>query len=366
MHLLDTPLQDSRALRRAALDWRQHHPDQGWLQVADALAVPAGRLVAAHAGIHPGEPGDWRVVRLEPLCGHAWARWLECGPGQLTWHAGPLVWRQTDALGWRGDVDAGTLDAGGRVRLQLAGCDAVQVFACRQRYGADAAWRLMASDQSGHLLWHWALGQGAHLDHFGSFLARHASHSLDAGLWGRGGAASVSAAPLPATPPLRDAWLSTRELADGLTLQQRWGLQRLELLECMDSRLAQALDPVHLTACLSQAALDALPLHLELTSLAGSLHLSADLRATRREADPLAALELAAGEWRLPAGSIGQAWWVRHPTRRGVQHLLELFDQDGGLMLRLGLGEGQGRLEHCRWQALLAQVADVDLACPTL
>ena len=223
---------------------------------------------------------------------------------------------------------------------------------CRQRFGRDHAWRLVAVDPQGQLRWQWRLGEHADLEGFGRFLARRASPRLDAGLDPLPRPPVTEPAPAPAPAPVREAWLRTRCADEAAGLQQRWGLDRWALLGLADPRYAQPLDPATLPELLDRAAEEDLVLQAEMPQGPQALRWHGTVRPTG-PGTGLAGGRLGPVHWPTPTPVVAAAWLVRQPTRQGSPLRLELFDARQRLLLRLGpLGS------PCGWEGLLASLAD--------
>lgn len=340
------------SLRQAARAWRRHHPDRGTEQAARALGTTEGLLIASCAGIHPDEPGDWRVVRLQPLNAAALASGLGPAPGAWRWLSGDLG-LHTEACWQEGPHPGVWTDPDRHLQWQWADEPGLQHFACRQRFGRDGGWRLVAVDAHGALRWQWRLGPQADLDRFGQFLARWGSARLGAGL-----DPAPSAAPHPATcdpTPVREAWLRTRCADEAGGLQRRWNLDRWSLLGLAEPRFVQPLDPAGLPELLDRLAEERLWLQAEMPQGAQRLVCQGRLQP-RHPGAGLDGCRLGSATWSAPALQGLGAWLVRQPTRQGSALRLELFDAEHQWLLRLGPTRTPGTA--CAWEQLLAHQAD--------
>ncbi len=342
----------TRWLRHAAQAWRRDHPERNAEQVARDLGTTEGLLIASCAGIHPGDPGDWRVVRLQPLSAGALATGLGQAPGAFRWLSGGLT-LHTDAC-WQDGPQPGTwTDPGRHLQWQWADEPGLQHFACRQRFGREGGWRLVAVDAQGGLRWQWRLGPLADPDRFGQFLARWGSARLGAGL---DPAPLADPGPDPGDPaPVREAWLRTRCADEAGGLQQRWGLDRWSLLGLAEPRFVHPLDPAVLPELLDRLAEERLWLQAEMPQGAQRLSWQGRLQP-RHPGAGLDGCRLGSATWSAPALPGLSAWMVRQPTRQGCVLRLELFDAEHRWLLRLGPSRTPGTA--CAWEHLLTSQAD--------
>ncbi|MBS3799931.1 MAG: hemin-degrading factor [Thioalkalivibrio sp.] len=151
---------------------------------------------------------------------------------------------------------------------------------------------------------------------------------------------------------LRERWDALRDTHDFVDLLRRFGIGRLQSLRLAGAERAY---PVQIDAgrlVLEYARDDALPVMV----FVGNRGL------VQIHTGPVSRL-VAGGEWfnvldprfnlHLRTSAIASAWVVAKPTVDGPVHSLELFDEQGTLLLQLFGERKPGRPQDPRWRALL-------------
>jgi putative hemin transport protein len=333
--------------------------------VAAALAVSEGELVAAFADCGLAMPQPLRARRLRP----AWPSIVDTlqGVGEvmaLTRNASCVhekvgVYRDASVNGHVGLV------LGREIDLRIFYDQWAHGFAVDE---AQADGRLQRSlqfyDRCGDAVHKVFVRGGTDLRAFDRLLEQFADDAAAPGL-----------RPEPASPAqaqrsdaeidvdgFRGAWMAMRDTHDFFGLLRRFGVSRTQAMRLAPEGFADAADAGSAQRILSRAAQQAVPI-MVFVGNPGVIQI---------HSGPVQRVEVM-GPWlnvldpgfnlHLREDHIAQAWHVRKPTSDGLVNSLELFDAAGNTIAMLFGERKPGQAERCDWRTLIDDLPVEEAPC---
>jgi putative hemin transport protein len=339
--------------------FRERRPRARQRDIAQALHVSEGELIAAHAGAFDGAESPLQARRLR-----------DEGPrivGALEAAGELMALTRNDSCVHEKTGVYRNASVGGTAGLVLGGEIDLRVFYDRWAHGFAVEERLADGALQRSLQFFDAAGQAIH-----KVFARPAS---DLAAWADivdrfaettqvpGIEAAEPAAPAPEradesvdVDAFRDAWTSMHDTHEFSGILKRFGLARTQALRLAPPDYAQRVPAASAHEVLGRAAQDGTSI-MVFVGNPGMIQIHSG--AVRRVEvmgpwlnvlDPRFSLH-------LREDHIDQAWVVKKPTRDGLVHSLELFDAQGATIAMLFGERKPGRAERCGWRTLLATLS---------
>jgi putative hemin transport protein len=363
--MLDLPtLAPHAGLRRAYRDARTagatRHRD-----IAQALALSEGELIAAHVGA----PADGLTARrLLPSWPEIVAALHRAGEVMALTRNASCVHEKTgcydnaSAVGGGGHGPAAMgLVLGGAIDLRLFYRHWAHGFAVEEATaakGVQRSWQFF--DASGTAVHKVFATPRSDLAGWAALVAEFADPDAPAGLQVQPPEPRAAERPdlAVAVAAFHEAWAGLRDTHDFFALLKAHGVSRTQALRLAEPRFAQQVDSASARQLLRGAAGGAVPI-MVFVGNAGTIQI---------HSGPVRKVEVM-GPWlnvldpgfnlHLREDRIAQAWAVRKPTSDGLVSSLELFDADGETVAMFFGERKPGRPELCGWRQLLCQlVAD--------
>jgi len=345
------------ALRQAFATARQERKARH-RDIASALSVSEGELLAAHAGPFADGESPLRARRLR-------AEWQDL-IGALE-PLGPLMalTRNESCVHEKVGVYRGASAQGPQrlVGLVLGGDIDLRLFYSHWRHGFAVVERLSDGAEQRSLQFFDAAGQAIHkiflrpdseLPAYEALVERFAAEDQQPGL--EPGAAWQEPAESPDeaidVASFRGEWASLRDTHDFFGLLKRHGLSRTQALRLAEPRFAQPVPVSSAQELLSRAAQEGVSLMVFVGNAgmiqihSGPVHKVAMMGPWVNVLDPGFNLH-------LREDHIASAWIVRKPTVDGLVCSLELFDAKGRTIAMMFGERKPGQAERCDWRKLL-------------
>lgn len=355
-----------QAFAAARQERRARHRD-----IAQALQISEGELLAAHLGVHPGtqpEAGadaespmkairlraDWQAIieSLEPL-----GTVMALTRNDACVHEKVGVYRQVSAFGPQRQTG---LVLGGEIDLRIFYTNWQHGFAVTERLADGALQRsLQFFDAGGVALHKIFLKPESDLAAYEALVARFTSDDQGPGL---------SLGEVWQEPPERpDAaidvaafhaeWADLRDTHDFFGLLKRHGLSRPQALRLAEPRFVQPLPLSSAQDLLSRAAQQGVSIMVFVGNPgiiqihSGPIQKVAMMGPWINVLDPGFNLH-------LREDHIASAWLVRKPTVDGLVCSMELFDAQGRTLAMLFGERKPGQAERCDWRQLLESLVE--------
>ena len=350
------------ALRQAFATAR-HERKARHRDIASALSISEGELLAAHAGSFAEDESPLRARRLRADWQGLVAALEPLGPvmaltrNESCVHEKVGVYREVSAQGPQRLVG-----------LVLGGAIDLRVFYSHWRHGFAVAERLSDGAVQRSLQFFDAAGQAIHkvfmkpesdLAAYEALVARFLAEDQQPGF--EPGEAWREPTPTPDArvdvAAFRAEWASLRDTHDFFGLLRRHGLSRTQALRLAEPRFAQPVAPSSAQELLSRAAQEGVSLMVFVGNPgmiqihSGPVNKVAMMGPWINVLDPGFNLH-------LREDHIAAAWLVRKPTVDGLVCSLELFDAEGRTIAMLFGERKPGQAERCDWRNLLESLVE--------
>lgn len=354
---------DLPSLRSGLRDARRT-PGSRHRDIAQALGVSEGELIAAHCGAFDAAESPLQARRLRP-------EWPTIVAGLEALGEVMALTRNASCVHEKTGVYAHA-SADGPVGLVLGGAIDLRVFYRRWAHGFAVEEALADGTTQRSLQFYDAQGQAVHkvflkpasrLDAHAELVQRHAADDQQAGI------EPQPMPPAPAETPdagidvagFRQAWAAMQDTHEFFSLLKRFGVTRTQGLRLADPAFVQPLPPSSARGLLTAAAAQGVPV-MVFVGNPGMIQI---------HTGPVRRVEVM-GPWlnvldpgfnlHLREDHIERAWRVAKPTSDGLVHSVELFDADGETIAMLFGERKPGKPEREDWRALLDTLPAADAA----
>ena len=358
---MNTPHQTLRiGFRQARQTPRARHRD-----IAHALAVSEGELIAAHCGgVDPSESPlqarrlrpEWPqiVAALEPL-----GEVMALTRNESCVHEKVGIYRNTSANGHVGLVLGGAID--------------LRVFYSRWAHGFAVEERLADGEVQRSLQFFDAQGQAIHkvfvkpqsqLEAFVDLVERFAAAPQAAGMTPTAAESAKPEAPDAQIDVVgfRQAWASMRDTHEFFGLLKTFGVTRTQGLRLAAPEFVHAVPTASAHEVLTRAAQEGVAI-MVFVGNPGMIQIHGGPVQRVEVMGPWLNVLDAGFNLHLREDHIAQAWMVKKPTSDGLVHSLELFDAAGDTIAMFFGERKPGQAERCDWRNLLASLSPEVQAC---
>jgi putative hemin transport protein len=346
--------------RQARQTARARHRD-----IAQALGVSEGELIAAHAGLFEVNESplqarrlraEWPqlIAALEPV-----GELMALTRNESCVHEKVGVYRHASVSGPVGLVLGGAID------LRVFYHQWAHGFSVEERLSDGAVQRsLQFFDAQGGALHKVFLRGDSDEAAYLALVEQFAATRLSAGI-------NVAALPVRAgeTPDAdidasgwRDAWAAMRDTHEFFGLMKRFGVTRTQGLRLAAPEYAQTVPGASAHEVLARAAQEGVSI-MVFVGNSGMIQIHSGPVQRVEVMGPWLNVLDAGFNLHLREDRIAQAWIVKKPTSDGLVHSLELFDAQGETIAMFFGERKPGQAERCDWRNLLATLSPEVEAC---
>ena len=326
--------------------------------IAAALGLSEGELIAAFAGLDVDDPVALRAVRLR-------APWPQIVAALTPLGEVMALTRNESCVHEKVGV-YDHVSADGHVGLVLGGAIDLRVFYMHWAHGFGVSERLADGTLQRSLQFFDAAGLAVHKVFLREGSSVAAYEQLVEGFAAADQAAAMVVKPAPSaaleTPDadidvaaFREQWTAMRDTHEFFGLIKRHGLARPQALRLAPVGFAHGVEPGMAQQLLSLAAQRGVPIMVFVGNRgmiqihSGPVHKVQVMGPWLNVLDPGFNLH-------LREDHIAAAWVVRKPTSDGLVNSLELFDAEGNTIAMFFGERKPGRAELCSWRELLDDV----------
>lgn len=346
--------------RQARQTPRARHRD-----IAQALGVSEGELIAAHCGRFQADESPLKARRLRD-------EWPEIIASLQPLGELMALTRNESCVHEKVGVYQNT-SVNGHVGLVLAGAIDLRVFYSRWAFGfaveealADGALQrsLQFFDAQGQAIHKVFLKPASQLEAYLALVDRFALPQQTAGIGVAPPEPVVSETPDSEidVPGFRQAWASMRDTHEFFGLLKKFGVTRTQGLRLADPAYVHAVPAASAHEVLMRSAQEGVSI-MVFVGNAGMIQI---------HGGPVSRIEVL-GPWlnvldpgfnlHLREDRIARAWLVKKPTADGLVHSLELFDAEGNTIAMFFGERKPGQAERCDWRNLLSSLSPEVEAC---
>jgi len=339
--------------RQARQTARARHRD-----IAQALGLSEGELIAAHGGLFDASESPLKARRLQPQWPEIVAALEPLGELMALTRNASCVHEKVGVYG--------NASANGHVGLVLGGAIDLRVFYSQWAHGfavkellADGAVQrsLQFFDAQGQALHKVFLRAGSDEAAYEALVARVAAQDVPGML------VAVPRTPVAEQPDAavnvqgwRDAWASMRDTHEFFGLMKRFGVTRTQGLRLASPEFVQSVPTASAHEVLTRAAQSSVPI-MVFVGNPGMIQIHSGPVQRIEVMGPWLNVLDAGFNLHLREDHIASAWLVKKPTSDGLVHSIELFDA-AGETIAMFFGERKpGQAERCDWRELLATLS---------
>lgn len=340
--------------RQARQTARARHRD-----IAKAMGLSEGELIAAHGGAFDANESPLKARRLSPQWPEIVAALEVLGElmaltrNESCVHEKVGVYRHTSANGHVGLVLGGAID------LRVFYSQWAHGFAVKELLADGAAQRsLQFFDAQGQALHKVFLRAGSDEAAYDALVARFAVAQDVPGMLVNAPRAPVVEQPDAAIDVAgwRDAWASMRDTHEFFGLMKRFNVTRTQGLRLAASEFVQSVPTASAHEVLTRAAQSSVPI-MVFVGNPGMIQIHSGPVQRVEVMGPWLNVLDAGFNLHLREDHIAQAWLVKKPTSDGLVHSIELFDA-AGETIAMFFGERKpGQAERCDWRELLSTLS---------
>lgn len=334
--------------------------------IAAALHLSEGELIAAHVGLFDADQSPLQATRLQ-------ARWADI-VGALEALGELMALTRNDSCVHEKTGVYHKASAQGAMGLVLGGAIDLRVFYNQWAHGFAVAELLASGSVQRSLQFFNGQGVAVHkvfardgsdLSAFDALTERFAHDAQVPGL------AIVESSAAPAERPdaaidaatFREDWISMRDTHEFFGLLKRHSVTRTQALRLAPPGYAQTVDASSAHQVLSRAAQVGVPI-MVFVGNPGMIQIHSGTVHRVEVMGPWLNVLDAGFNLHLREDHIAAAWLVRKPTSDGIVSSLELFDANGETIAMFFGERKPGRSELCEWRDLLAGLTSEAQPCP--
>lgn len=365
---MDLQHQSIRAsFRQARQTPRSRHRD-----IAQALGISEGELVAAHCGPFDASESPLKARRLRSDWPQIVAGLEALGPVMALTRNESCVHEKVGVYSHASVNGHVGLVLGGAIDLRVFYSQWAHGFAVEERLADDTASTgpsapqrsLQFFDAQGHAVHKVFLKPASAVAAFYSLIEEYGAPRVSAGL------TPVAAQPKAPEKPdaevdaagFRAAWTSMHDTHEFFGILKKFGLSRTQALRLAPNDYAQRVPVASAHEVLTRAAQDGTSI-MVFVGNPGMIQI---------HSGPVRRVEVM-GPWvnvldegfnlHLREDHIAQAWLVKKPTSDGLVHSVEVFDAQGETIAMFFGERKPGQAERCEWRNLLASLSPEVEAC---